>query len=73
MQQKEQQALAGLQLQPQGCTYPFKQHLVILRKPKQRGEGGCYLEILPNCDDVDSDCISDYSGWAGLKWDGRGE
>lgn len=72
MPQKEQQAL-GLQLQPQECTYPLKQHALILGKPKKRGGGGCYLGILPNSDDVGSECISDYSGWAGSKWDGRGE
>lgn len=71
MQQKEQPAL-GLQLQPQECTYPLKQHALIRGKPKKRGGGGCYLGILPNSDDVGSECISDYSGWAGSKWDGRG-
>lgn len=38
MQQKEQQAL-GLQLQPQECTYPLKQHALILGSQK-RGEEG---------------------------------
>lgn len=42
MQQKEQQAL-GLQLQPQECTYPLKQHALILGKPKKEGRRGLLL------------------------------